>query len=174
MNLKRIALMGAASLAIASMGGSAGLAQGYAGTFGRIPNVLPLGQVAATASSTFATTSYAALPGATITFTPPRSPTETEAPTGQSAPTVFLWVDWSLDVTKATATTLSCQLVANGAGIAASTRTIDTAAKEGTMAEHYEVALTAGGSQTVSLQCKSGDTNTGTVNTGVLSARVAY
>lgn len=133
----------------------------------RLPNIRPLASAVATAGTTFATTSYADLTGATITFTPAKDYATTGAP-GEPNPVPHLHVYASLDVTKATTTTGTCALYANGAVIAASARTIDVAAKEGTMTLLYDVAEATSGSQVVKLQCKSGDTAVFTVNNGQL------
>jgi len=182
MNLRKIALVGAASLGLlASMiAAESAVAQAVPSaqgiTAGRALNRQDLGAMKqATANSTFATTSFADLAGTPITFTPVKDPTMTDAgATGVNSPAPTLVVDWSLDASKATATNGVCGVFANGALIAASTRNLTTGAGEGTLAGHYEVALTAGGSQVVKLQCKSGDTNVFTILQGQMKAVVLY
>lgn len=117
---------------------------------------------------TFATTSYADLTGATLSVTPRAFPNQTEAP-GTPARATYIVVDWSADVTKATATTGICALYANGAVIAASERYISSAASRGTIGGTYTVANSLNAAQTVKLQCKSGDTNVFTVNNAIMS-----
>lgn len=163
-----------AGIALAAAFACVASAQTYSGPYGRQTNTQGLGFQQVTAASTFATTSYADLAGSSVTFTPARDPNQTEAPTGYAAPSVTLVAEMSLDVTKATATSGTCALFANGAVIAASSRTITSAAGEGTISQVYKVTLSTSGSQVVKVQCKSGDTNTFTVNQGLVSYNVIY
>lgn len=132
------------------------------------PQVRMVGFANATASQTFATTSYADLAAATLTFTPTILPSQTEAPATPTRYT-YIKVDWSADVIKATTTTGTCAVYVNGAVVAASSRTIDVAAKQGVISGSYTVANTVSGAQTVKLQCKSGDTAVLTVNTAQMA-----
>lgn len=148
--------------------------QAHAQTFvSRAATWKPWGIATVTPASTFATTSYADLPGSSITFTPSRDPTTAAF---QNGPTITqrLRVLWNLDAIKATTTTLTCALYVNGAVVAASARTIDVAAKNAVMGGLWEGQLTTAGSQVVKLQCKSGDTAVGTVNFGYLIADEIY
>lgn len=138
-----------------------------------VPGVVPTyvfqGFAPATAASTFNTTSYVDLPGATVTLTPTHNDPTTAGKSALATPQAdLIKVTWHLDVTKATTTTGTCGVFANGALIAASTRTIDVAAKETGMSGTYIVANSTVGAQTVKLQCKSGDTAVLTVNLGML------
>jgi hypothetical protein len=132
-----------------------------------------VGTVDATAGSTFATTSYADLPGATVTLTPQVDPNATEAP-GVNKPTDTIIVEFNADVTKATATTGTCAVYANGAVVAKTARTISSAAGQGTMTIFAALANTTTGAQTVKVQCKSGDTNVFTVNNAMLRVIEAF
>jgi hypothetical protein len=133
----------------------------------RLPNIRVIGAVQATAGTTFSTTSYADLAGATVTFTPARDYLTTGAP-GEPNPVGHLHVLASLDVTKATATTGTCGVFVNGALLANTARTISQAAGEGVITLFADVTEAASGSQVVKLQCKSGDSNVFTVNLGQL------
>lgn len=114
----------------------------------------------ATAASTFATTSLADLAGATVTM-----------------PSIgirdfagdYAYVCYTADVIKATATTGSLEVWINGAVVAKTLRTVDTAAKNTTIGGCWLLALSAGTSNVVKLQGKSGDTNTFTVNQAELT-----
>lgn len=129
----------------------------------------------ATAASTFATTSYADLAGNVCTFTPHRND-----PTGaslqgaglSSSTTAFadqIEVLWTGDVTKATATTGTCAVYVNGAVVASSARTASSSGGEENLAWSGLLANATVGQQTVKVQCKSGDTNTFTVNNAHLT-----
>jgi hypothetical protein len=139
----------------------------------RVSNSAVIGAVDATASSTFATTSYADLPAATITFTPQVDPNRSEAP-GTPIPADNIVVEFTADVSKATATTGTCAVFLNGAIVAKTARTIASAAGEGSMAFVGALANTTTGSQTLKVQCKSGDTNTFTVLNAHLRATESY
>lgn len=148
---------------------SAAMAQQFAG---RSYNIRVLGSADCTAGTTFATTSYADCTGASITFTPAKDYATTEAP-GTPASVPHLHLLWSADVTKATATTMTCALYVNGAVLAKTARTV-TVLANASMTSFADVAEATSGSQTVKVQCKSGDTNTGTVNNGTLYAEEVY
>lgn len=142
----------------------------------RIPTIRPLGSTQVTAASTFATTSYAALPASSISFIPARDPNQLCAP-GEPCPVPHLHITANLDVTKATATTGTCVIVANGAAITNTARTVTSAAGESTMALFADVTESVtytGTPLTVSLECKSGDTDTFTVNNGQVYADEVY
>lgn len=122
-----------------------------------------------TASSTFATASYADLPGSTITFVPL---VNDETTAGRNSgnfpgrvPAGIIEVEWSIDGTKATATTGTCAVFVNGAVVASSARTVG-AVTEDVIGGTFYFTNTTAGSQPVKLQCKSGDTNVFTVNFG--------
>lgn len=115
-----------------------------------------------TADTTFATTSYADLTGASCSVTPTRYD-PTAATNGVAD---LLVVTYSLDVTKATATTAVCAVYANGAVVATTARTLNYAAAQGVLAGRFIIPNSTVGAQTVKLQCKSGDTNTATVKLG--------
>jgi hypothetical protein len=141
--------------------------------FSRAPDIRPQGSAQVTASSTFATTSFADLPGSSVTVNPIVDPNSTNAPVGTALgtlgyPLVHEHIYWSLDVTKATATTGTCGLYINGALVTRTERTINYAAGEGTMGGYEDIVNTTTGSQTVKIQCKSGDTDTFTVNNGTI------
>jgi hypothetical protein len=155
----KIALLAAAcaSLALVSSAEAANrAAQGF-----------PVGSVDATPASTFATTSFADLPGATLTLTPQVDPNRVEAP-GTPAIADNIVVEFTADVTKATATTGTCGIFVNGAQLAKTARTVTSAAGESSIAFVGAIANTTTGAQTVKVQCKSGDTNVFTVNQGTL------
>lgn len=139
-----------------------------------IPNFAPTyilqGFAGCTAAQTFATTSYADVAGCTVTLTPFHNDPTTAGKSSLATPQAdVIRVTWNLDVIKATTTTMTCGLYANAALIAASARTIDVAAKNTTISQTWFVANTVVGAQTVKLQCKSGDTATGTLNFGMLA-----
>lgn len=137
-----------------------------------VPNYVYQGSGPATAGTTFATTSYADLTGATVSFVPTNNDPTTAGRSALATPTAdLIEVTWNLDVVKATATTGTCALYANGAVIAASARTVDFAAKNTTISETWVVANTTVGTQTIKLQCKSGDTNVFTVNFGMIAVK---
>lgn len=125
-----------------------------------LPSIRIQGYADATATQTFATTSYADLAAATVSFVPVRDPT---VPAG-TAKDDLIKITWSADVIKATSTTGTCAVYVNGAVVAASARTIDVAAKQGVIGGTLMVVNSTVGTQTVKLQCKSGDTAVFTVN----------
>lgn len=158
MNLKHILLAGAVALL-------AFPATAFAAT--RAATSFPVGTVDATAASAFSTTSYADLPGATLSVTPQVDPNRVEAP-GTPAVVDTLFVEFNADVTKATATTGTCAPFVNGAIVTKFARSITSAAGQGTMTIIAPITNTTTGAQTVKIQCKSGDTNAFTINQGVL------
>lgn len=113
-----------------------------------------------TANSTFNANTFSDLPGSTVTFTP--------APYDPTVNVDLLFVTWHLNGTKATGTTGTCELFANGARIAATAQTVANAAGATDMSGSWIVALSASGSQTVKLQCESADTSVLTVANGQL------
>lgn len=122
-----------------------------------------MGVADATATQTFATTSYADLAAATVTAKP-----LVYDPTVNSE---YLWVVWTADVTKATATSGTCAVYINGAALAKTARTWGwiAAGNNGTIGGGFLLSNSTSGSQTVKLQCKSGDTNVFTVNNAELT-----
>lgn len=118
----------------------------------------------ATAAQTFATTSYADLAGSPLTtFLPVRDPNTVGAP-GQPTIIDFIHVSFSMDVSKATATTGTCGVFANGALVTKTARTVSVGAGQVSMNGDFYIPNTTTGVQTIKLQCKSGDTNVFTVN----------
>jgi hypothetical protein len=158
MNLKSFLAAGLALAALCALPADAAT---------RAAQSFPVGVVDATAGSTFATTSFADLAGATLSLTPQVDPNRAEAPgTPIQADTIL--VEFNADVIKATATTGTCGVFVNGAIVTKFNRSIDFAAKQGTMTIVAPIPNTTTGAQTVKIQCKSGDTNVFTVNNGVL------
>lgn len=80
----------------------------------------------------------------------------------------YIRVCYSVDVTKATATTAAVQVFVNGAANADSKRYLSTGAGRGTISGCFSTVRTANTAQTVSLYGVSGDTNTMTVNAAYL------
>lgn len=115
----------------------------------------------ATANQTFATTSYADLAGTAITFVP-----TVNDPTQMASS--YVMVSFELQGSKATATTGTCGVFINGAVSATTTATINVAGVDESFGGVYLVPNTTVGSQTVKVQCKSGDTNVFTVAKGQL------
>lgn len=124
----------------------------------------------ATTAQTFATTSYAVVTLATCAFVPHRNDPTGAALQGAGLSTSTtaladqIWVSYSVDGTKATATSGTCAVYANGAVVALSARVATSAGGEESMAWEGFIPNTTVGAQTVQLECKSGDTNTFTVN----------
>jgi hypothetical protein len=117
----------------------------------------------ATAAQTFATTAYADLVAATAVVTPTFDPNQILAP-GVPTTVDYIHVSYSMDVSKATATTGTCAAFVNGAVVAKTARTVNSAAGNVAMSGDFYIVNTTTGSQTVKLQCKSGDTNIFSVN----------
>lgn len=117
----------------------------------------------ATATQTFATTSFADLAATSVVFTPKADPNRLEAP-GTIIYPDYIHVSFSMDVSKATATNGACGIFVNGAELAKTTRTVTSAAGQTTLNGDFYIPNTTTGAQTVKLQCKSGDTNVFTVN----------
>lgn len=128
-------------------------------SFPNTAKVIGFGDV--TAASTFATASYADLAGSSITYTP----TVNDCTTAARNTACLIEVDWSIDATKATATTGVCAVFVNGAVVASSARTVG-AVTEDVIGGSFLFANSTVGAQTLKLQCKSGDTNVFTVNFG--------
>lgn len=150
--------------AVASMNTSANAAAGLVSHFSDpIPQtikVIAFGDV--TASSTFATTAYADLAGSNVTYVP----TLGDCTTAARIAACLIKVTFSLDVSKATATTGTCAPYVNGAVIASAARTASSSGGNENIGGTFIVANSTVGSQTIKLQCKSGDTNALTVNFG--------
>lgn len=134
------------------------------------PNIIPKCYAEATDALTFATTSYADLTLASCAFVPTRND-----PTGAShqgaglstSTTAYadqIWVEFSADVSKATATTGVCAIFANGAVVARTARTSSSTGGNEAISWSGFIPNTTVGAQTVKVQCKSGDTNVFTVN----------
>lgn len=117
----------------------------------------------ATATQTFATTAFADLAATSVVFTPHGDPNRAEAPGTLLWPD-YIHVSFSMDVSKATATTGACGVFVNGAELAKTTRTVSSSAGQVAMSGDFYIPDTVTGVQTVKLQCKSGDTNVFTVN----------
>lgn len=138
------------------------------------PNFRPLGYAEATATQTFATTSYADLAAATLTFTPTIDPTIVEAGGATVTHTERVHVWWNADVSKATGTTGSCAIYVNGAIVAATERFSHFSAGRNTISGIYDVTLTSAASQVVKVQCRSADTSVFTVTAAGLYAEEVY
>jgi hypothetical protein len=114
-----------------------------------------------------ATTSYTDVTGSNFTYTPTVNDCTTAGRVLNIGATraCYLKVTWSFDVTKATATTGSCAVFANGAVIAASARFAASTLRQ-TIGGVLVVPVTVVGTQTIKMQCISADTNALTVNNG--------
>lgn len=162
MKLSRIALLGVAALASALMF-AAPAAEAQVTGANRVATYRLWAVKDATASQTFATTSYADLALATTSVTPLVDPNATSAP-GVPSYTDWIHVSFSMDVQKATATTGTCAVFANGAVVTKTARTVNSGAGNVSMSGDFYLANSTTGAQTIKLQCKSGDTNVFTVN----------
>lgn len=174
--MKHLTRMGLATVMALSLftlcGPSAYAATGFSTVFGEVspPNIVPKCYAEATDAQTFATASYADLTLATCAFTPSRNdPTGASLQgAGLSTSTTALadqiYVSYSVDGIKATATTGTCAVFVNGAVLARSARTSALFTNNGTLAWSGFVPNTTVGVQTVKVQCKSADTNVFTVN----------
>lgn len=136
----------------------------------RLLNERFIGFPDATVNSTFNTTSYVDLPGATVTFNPMVDPT-VSGYYGGPLQLDYIVVLFTADVSKATATSGTCALYVNGAVLAKSERTATFAAGASSLAFAYVVPNTLATSQTVKVQCKSADTNVFTVADAQLQVR---
>lgn len=123
------------------------------------------GTVDATPAYSNATTTYTAIPGASIAV-----PATNKPWSGKQFIETCYWAD----ATKATSTTGTIQVVANGAAIVASRRTIASAAGQNNIGLCYRVARSSGAAQTVSLQGVSGDTAAFTVANLQMTVRVLF
>ncbi len=139
----------------------------------RLKNIRQLGSVVPTAGSTFNATSLADLPNSTITFTPMVDYATTGAP-GEPNPVAHLHIIFNADAIKATSTTGACELYVNGGAVAATLRSLDTAAVHGTMTIYADIAESTSGSQIIKVQCKSGDTAVFTITNAILEAEEVY
>jgi hypothetical protein len=133
-----------------------------ASVYSRNPNLKPLGTVTVTANSTFTTTSFVLLPGSSLTYTPSRDPNQLCAP-GESCPAPHLHVILNVAASKSTASYGVCELYANGALITTTARQTNYAAGQQDLTIFADITESVSGSQTVSVYCASGDTNTFTV-----------
>lgn len=121
--------------------------------------------VDATPAYSNATTSYTAIPGASVTI-----PVTNKAWAGKQFIEACYWAD----ATKATSTTGTIQVVANGAAIPASRRSIASSAGQNNISLCYRVARASGLAQTVSLQGVSGDTAAFTIANLQFTVRVLF
>lgn len=121
----------------------------------------------ATATQTFATTSYADLAAATVSFVPRFDSTIVEAP-GTPTKVDYIRVTVTYVMSKATATTGTCAVFANGAIVTKTAQAITTAATNANVSGVFYLVNSLAGTQTVKLQCKSGDTNVFTVTSAHL------
>lgn len=117
------------------------------------PDVRLVAVDTATAGYTNATTSYTTVTG--ISFSVPA--------TRYNYTTEYLRVCYWADVTKATSTTGTIQVNANGAAITASRRTVNFGAGQTALSNCYTVARASAAAQTVTLEAVSGDTATFTI-----------
>ena len=131
---------------------------------------------------TNATTSYTALTGATVNNSTVNDPAQLSFQNSTVYETETLRVTWSVDAIKATATTGTCGVYLNGVLVARSPRTLGAGAN-GVIGGYLELSKQNGDNmntgsgtqtQTVALYCKSGDTNTFTVNAFSLNVQEAY
>jgi hypothetical protein len=137
---------------------------------GQAPMYQYQGTATVTPASTFATTSYADLAGSSITLAPTKYDPTTAGRSALATPTAdLIKVTWSLNAIKATATTMTCGPYINGALVAAAVHTLDFAGKNTQIGGVWVTANTVVGNQTIKIQCKSGDTNIGTVNFGQIT-----
>lgn len=125
--------------------------------------------VADATSTTFATTAYADLTGATVSVTPSQDPNRTEAP-GTVVPTSYIRASLTLNMSKATATNGTCGLWVNGAVLAKTEQAVAflAGAPNANVSATWVIPNTTTGTQTVKVRCKSGDTNILTVSAGHL------
>lgn len=129
------------------------------------PSVILYATDTATAASANATTSYVDVPG--VTFSVPA--------TNKQYGYQFIRVCYWGDVTKATATTGTVGVFANGAVITASEMTVASAAgAKAVISQCYTVARSSAAAQTVKLQYKSGDTNAFTINNMMVELSILY
>lgn len=156
-----MALVAAPSMALAQVNGLNGI------TYSRVPNIREVGTATPTANSTFSTTSFALLPGATVTYVPSRDPNQLWAP-GEPVVPPHLHLFFNAEASKATATYGACEFYYNGALVPATARQITSAAGSGDLTIVADVTETVSGSQSVQVWCASGDTNTFTVVAGTL------
>lgn len=152
-----VGLLAAASFALTASAGTTAPT--------KMANIFVQGYADATASQTFAVTSYADLAAAAISYTPRNDPAEVNAP-GTPARLSRAHITWSADVSKATGTTGSCAIYVNGAIVAGTERFSHFSAGRNSIGGFYDVTLVGATTQTVKLQCHSADTSVFTVNTG--------
>lgn len=112
------------------------------------PGLVLIGINSATAAYTNATTSYTDITGTSIEIPATRGDYSLQ----------FVRVCWAATATKATSTTGTVRVYANGAGIAASAKTVTFGAANDSLGGCYTVARSSGAAQTVKLQGVSGDT----------------
>ena len=121
-------------------------AQAQVGPYTYSPNVRFVAMDVNSATYNNSTTGYTDVTGVSVALPATTAPFANQ----------LLRVCYSADVTKATSTTGTIAVYANGAVIAASARTVGVG--QWTMAACYIVARADGAAQTIKLQAKSGDT----------------
>lgn len=144
-----------------------------------VPNIKIIAYGDVTAAYANSTTGYTDVTGSSFTYTPSVNDCTTAGRVLNTGRTFacLIEVEWSLDVTKSTATTGTCAVYVNGAIVATSARLVASAAGvNAVMAGVLVVANTTVGTQTIKLQCKSADGNAITVNNGhvVVSEIITY
>lgn len=151
--MKKLAtlILAAASLAFAPTLASAAEIIGTSGRYA--PGEILIAANSATANYTNATTSYTDIAGTEVTV----------PATSRDYALQFLKVCWWATATKATSTTGTVRVYANGAGIAASAKTVTFGAANDSIGGCYFVARSSAAAQTVKLQGVSGDTEALTV-----------
>ena len=131
---------------------------------------------------TNATTSYTQVTGATVNNATVNDPGQLSFQNSSTYEAETLRVLWSVDAIKATATTGTCGVYLNGVLVARSPRTLGGVVN-GNIGAYLELSKANGDNmntgsgtqtQTVALYCKSGDTNTFTVNAFSLNVQEVY
>ena len=131
---------------------------------------------------TNATTSYTQVTGATVNNATVNDPGQLSFQNSSTYEAETLRVTWSVDAIKATATTGTCGVYLNGSLVTRSPRVLGSTAN-GNIGGYLELSKQNGDNvntgsgtetQTVALYCKSGDTNTFTVNAFVLNVQEVY
>lgn len=151
-----------AVIALASFGGGSAFAATATPKHAR--NLYFQGVADAT-STTFATTAYADLTGASVTVFPVVDPNQTDA--ASPLHTDYLKVSVTLNLSKATATSGQCGVFVNGAVLAKTAQVQNFLANVNqNVTGVWLIPNSTTGSQTVKVQCKSADTNVLTVSAG--------
>lgn len=155
-----IALLCIATIAASPSYAAAALVSRFSDPIPQSIKVVGFGDI--TGTPTFATTSYADLTGSNVTYVPSLN----DCTTAARISACLIRVTFSLDVAKATATTGTCAAFVNGAVVANSARTASSSGGNENLTGSFLIANSTVGSQTLKIQCKSGDTNIFTVNFG--------